>query len=155
MHSRIFQISKECNTESISESRYEEYFVPSIADYVVKVADVEDDYKWLSQFTEGIKVETKDNITILIIVSKEKYFEKSFDDFQERIEKFSNYTLDEFMNTKSDFDMYDLKSAYNNKYGFYVDDNDEYFGITTFDDFMRNVNDGDVYYLSNVFDYHF
>lgn len=155
MHSRIFQISKECNTDSISESRYEDYFVPSIADYVVQVADVEDDYAWLSQFAKGIKVETKDGVTTLTIVSKEEYFEKSFDNFQELIKKFSDYSLDEFISEKSFYDMYDLKREYDNKYGFYVDDNDEYFGIATFDYFMRSVNDGDVYYLSSVFDYHF
>lgn len=155
MHSRIFQISKEPKAESILESRYEEYFVPSIADYVVKVTDVKDDYKWLAQFCKGIKIETKDNVTTLTIVSKKEYFEKFFNDFKELIKKFNEYSIDEFMDEKSYFDMHELKRAYDNKYGFYIDDNDEYFGLTTFDNFMRNVNDGDVYYLSNVFDYHF
>lgn len=155
MHSRIFQISKECKTDSISESRYEEYFVPSNADYVVKVENVEDDYKWLAQFAKGIKVETKDNVTTLTIVSKKEYFENCFNEFQELIKKFSDYSLDEFMSEKSFYDMYNLKREYDDKYGFYIDDNDEYFGIATFDNFMRNVNDGDVYYLSSVFDYHF
>lgn len=45
MHSRIFQVSKERNAEPIQEYRYEDYFVPSVADYVVKVDNVGSDYK--------------------------------------------------------------------------------------------------------------
>ena len=151
----IFQVSKEQNADSISESRYEDYFIPSIADYVVKVADVEDDYKWLSEHAKGIKIETKDGVTTLTIVSKEEYFEKSFNEFQELIKKFNEYTLKEFIDAKNWLDFYNFKRCYDNRYGFYVDDNDEYFGTVTFDEFMRNVNNGDVYYLSSTFDYHF
>lgn len=155
MHSRIFQVSKERNAEPISESRYEDYFIPSIADYVVKVADVEDDYKWLTDINKGLKVETKDGVTTLTIVSKKEYFEKSFNEFQEYLKTVSEYSIDEFIDSKNWLVFYNLRNSYDEKYGFYVDDNDEYFGIASFDEFMRNVNDGDVFYLSTVFDYHF
>ena len=157
MHSRIFQISKERNAEPINDFRYEDYFIPSIADYVVKVNDTErikNDYKWLTDVCKGIKVETKDGVTTLTIVSKKEYFEKSFNEFQELIKKVSTYNLDDFISAKNWLDFYNLRNYYDEKYGFYIDDNDEYFGIATFDEFMRNVNEGDVYYLSTVFDYH-
>ena len=155
MHSRIFQVSKERNAEPIQECRYEDYFVPSVADYVVKLDDVEYEYKWLTSVNKGLKVETKDGVTTLTIVSKKEYFEKSFNEFQELIKKFSEYSLDDFVSDDNWLDFYNLKDAFDKSHGFYVDDNDEYIGTVTFDNFMRNVNDGDVFYLSTVFDYHF
>lgn len=155
MHSRIFQVSKERNAEPIQEYRYSDYFVPSIADYVVNVADVESDYKWLADENKGLKVETKDGVTTLTIVSKKEYFEKSFNEFQECLKTVNEYSIDEFIDSKNWSVFYNLRNSYDEKYGFYVDDNDEYFGIATFNEFMRNVNDGDVFYLSTVFDYHF
>ena len=155
MHSRIFQVSKERNAEPISESRYEDYFIPSIADYVVNVADVEDEYKWLTSVNKGLKVETKDGVTTLTIVSKKEYFEKSFNEFKEYLKTVNEYSIDEFIDSKNWLVFYNLRNSYDEKYGFYIDDNDEYFGIATFNEFMRNVDDGDVFYLSTVFDYHF
>ena len=155
MHSRIFQVSKERNAEPISESRYEDYFIPSIADYVVNVADVEDEYKWLTSVNKGLKVETKDGVTTLTIVSKKEYFEKSFNEFKEYLKTVNEYSIDEFIDSKNWLTFYNLRNSYDDKYGFYIDDNDEYFGIATFNEFMRNVDDGDVFYLSTVFDYHF
>lgn len=155
MHSRIFQVSKERNAEPIQEYRYENHFIPSIADYVVKVDNVENDYKWLTDANKGLKIETKDGVTTLTIVSKKEYFEKSFNEFQEYLKTVSEYSIDEFIDSKNWAVFYNLKNAYEDKHGFYVDDNDEYFGIATFNEFMRNVNDGDVFYLSTVFDYHF
>lgn len=154
MHSRIFQVSKERNAEPIQECRYENYFIPSIADYVVKVDNVESDYKWLTDINKGLKVETKDGVTTLTIVSKKEFFEKSFNEFQEYLKTVNEYSIDEFIDSKNWLVFYNLRNSYDNKYGFYVDDNDEYFGIATFNEFMRNVNDGDVFYLSTVFDYH-
>jgi len=153
MHSRIFQISKEQNVDSITEDRYFDGYMTH-ADYVVQNKSVESDYEWLTSCNNGLKIETKDGVTTLTIVSKEEYFEKSFNNFKKYVKKINNYTLEEFMGNNS-FDMYNLKESYDNEYGFYVDDNDEYFGLVTFDYFMRSVNNGDTYYLSSVFDYHF
>ena len=155
MHSRIFQVSKERNAEPIQDYRYEDYFVPSVADYVVKLDDVEYEYKWLTKVNKGLKVETKDGVTTLTIVSKKDYFEKSFNEFKEHLKTVNEYSIDEFIDSKNWLVFYNLRNSYDEKHGFYIDDNDEYFGIATINEFMRNVNDGDVYYLSTVFDYHF
>ena len=45
--------------------------------------------------------------------------------------------------------------AYEDTGGFYVDDNDEQFGIITFDKFMRKADEGSVWYIGAVTDYHF
>ena len=155
MHSRIFQVSKERNAEPIQDYRYEDYFVPSVADYVVKLDDAEYEYKWLTSVNKGLKVETKDGVTTLTIVSKKEYFEKSFNEFKENLKTVNEYSIDEFIDSKNWLTFYNLRNSYDDKYGFYIDDNDEYFGTVTINEFMRNVNDGDVFYLSTVFDYHF
>ena len=155
MHSRIFQVSKNKIEEPISDYRYDEGFVGRIADYVVKSESKQDDIKWLTTCHKGLEVETKDGVTTLKIVSKTEYFEKSFEEFQEYVEKVSTYSLEDFIDSSKWLDMYRLKDAYNDEHGFYVDDNDEYFGIATLDEFMRNVQDGDIYYIGSTFDYHF
>lgn len=157
MHSRIFQVSKEPVTEDklIEEYRYEDGFVGRIADYVVKQGDITEDIEWLTRCKKGIEVTEKDGITTLKIVSKRDYFEGAFENFQKLINKFSDYTLSDFIDSKNWLDFYQLKDSYDDQHAFYIDDNDEYFGIATLDEFMRNVEDGDIYYIGNTFDYHF
>ena len=157
MHSRIFQVSKNRITKDnrINKWRYDDYFIGRIADYVVESEDTDEDLKWLTTCKKGIEVVKKSKITILKIVSKEEYFESSFEEFQELIKKFNDYTLADFIDSKNWMDFYQLKDSYDDKHGFYVDDTDEYFGITSFDDFMRNVENGDTYYIGNTFDYHY
>lgn len=158
MHSRIFQISKEPITSEnrIHESRYEDGFVGRIADYVVESESIGEDIEWLKTCHKGIEVEEKEDGTITMkIVSKEEYFEKSYDEFKSLIEKFKDYTISDFIDSKNWLDFYNFKSSYDEKYGFYVDDNDDYFGTETLDCFMRNAQEGDIYYIGSVFDYHF
>ena len=47
------------------------------------------------------------------------------------------------------------KDAYDDQNGFKIDDNDEYFGITSLDNFVRNVEEGKTYYIGKTFDYNF
>ena len=157
MHSRIFQVSKNKITKDnlIKEYRYNDYFVGKVADYVVDSENKKADLEWLTSCNKGLELMVEDNCYKLKVVSKAEYFEKKFEDFQENIEKLSNYSLEDFMDNSKWLDMYHLKDNYDNEYGFYIDDNDEYFGIATFDHFMRNAEDGDVYYIGNTFDYHF
>ena len=163
MHSRIFQVSKEPITEDnkISEYRYEEGFVGNNGvDYVVPTENKQADLEWLTICHSGLDVNVSydaDNkpVVKLTILSKEEYFTKKFDEFKEGLAKLQDYTLEDFMNNANWLDMYRLKDAYNNEHGFYIDDNDEYHGITTFDEFVRSTNDGDVFYIGAVFDYHF
>lgn len=156
MHSRIFQVSKNKITEDnrIEEYRYDDGFVGRVADYVVKQDDIKSDLEWLTTCHKGIEVTRNGKTVKLTIVSREEYFEKSFEEFKEGLQKLSEYTMADFIDSKNWLDFWKLKDSYDNEHGFYVDDNDEYFGITTFDNFMRNAEDGDVYYIGNVFDYH-
>ena len=155
MHSRIFQISSNRITEDdrISESRYEDYFVPSVADYVVASEDEVDDMKWLAQATKGLKVNPEKRTVQLI--SKKEYFEDKFNKFQEAVEKLKDTSLDEFITTKLDFKMYDLKSAYEEKYEFYFDDNYEHLGNVPLDEWVRNTKEGELFFIGSTFDYHF
>ena len=156
MHSRIFQVSRKpiSQEDLIEEYRYEDSFVGSHADYVVKQSESEgiDDLDWLQTATKGLEIDTeKKTITI---TSKEKFFETKHEKFQELLEKLQYMSLKEFSNAQNSFDMYDLESAYNDKYGFYIDDNDEYCGLTTLDDWVRNAEENKTYYVGNIFDYH-
>ena len=153
MHSRIFQVSTEPITEEnyISEYRYDEYLVGQDGiDYVVESESRTDDIEWLKNH-KGLEI-TENTIKV---VSKKEYFEKSFEEFQEYVEKFSNYTIEDFMNPQNWLDFYRLKDAYDDQNGFKIDDNDEYFGITSLDNFVRNVEEGKTYYIGKTFDYHF
>lgn len=170
MHSKIFQISKERVTDFITEYRYFNGFVGSIADYV---GDMEkkywkDNWDWLASYAKD-SIEIKDGK--LTIVSKKKYFESHYTAFMENIKKAANISLEQFMSddysvemtgpdgntykSRASFLVSDINFAFSDKYGFYMDDNDEYYGMETFDDFMRHAKDGDVFYLGSVIDYHF
>lgn len=153
MHSRIFQVSENPITEEnyINEYRYDEYLVGQDGiDYVVESDSRTEDIEWLKH-NKGLEI-TEDTIKV---VSKKDYFEKSFEKFQELIEKFSNYTTEDFINPQNWLDFYHLKDAYDDQYGFKIDDNDEYFGITSLDNWVRNVEEGKTYYIGKTFDYHF
>lgn len=158
MHSRIFQVSKNEITEDnqINSYRYDEGFIGNNGvDYVVDSESRKDDLEWLTNCHKGLEVNTKGKNTTLKIVSKTEYFEKKFEEFQEYLNKLKDYTMEDFVDSSKWLDMYRLKDAYNDEHGFYIDDNDEYHGITTFDEFIRNAEDGDVYYIGRTFDYHF
>ena len=157
MHSRIFQVSSEPITEEnlINESRYYDGFVGSAGiDYVVESESVKDDLDWLGH-REGIEIKEDNGVFTLTIVSKKAFFEKQFEEFKELAEKVSNYSMEEFIDAKNWLDFYRLKDAYEDTHGFHIDDNGEYFGITTLDDFMRNAEEGKTYYIGKTFDYHF
>ena len=151
MHSRIFQVSENPITDLIHESRYDEYLVGQDGiDYVVESESRTEDIKWLKNH-KGLEI-TENTIKV---VSKKEYFEKSFEEFQEYVEKLSNYTTEDFINPQNWLDFYRLKEAYDDQLGFKIDDNDEYFGITSLDNWVRNVEEGKTYYIGKTFDYHF
>ena len=157
MHSRIYQISEKPITEFTDEYRYEEDFVGNHADYVVGVEYDSEDYmadlKWLRNVTEGLEVNLKEKP--ITVINKKQYFSEKHDKFQELLEKLQNITLEEFSSRARYFDILDLKSAFDDEYSFYVDDNDEFCGITTLDNWVRNAEEGKKYYVGSIFDYHF
>lgn len=157
MHSRIYQVSKEPIKEFIDEYRYEDNFVGRHADYVDLVEHESEDYisdlKWLQNATKGLEVNLKKGT--VKVLSKKDYFEEKHEQFKEYLKKLQDITLADFTSRKNRFDILDLESAYNDKYSFYVDDNDEYYGITTLDDWVRSVEENETYYIGSIFDYHF
>ena len=170
MHSKIFQISKGEVKDFITEDRYIDGFVGQIADYVQEM-DKEvwkETWNWLSDFCKGA-IEINENK--LTVIDKEKYFANRYTDFQLLIKKAADISLEQFMSNDYTIDitdqygntfkrnapslMCDIGLVFDDKLGFYVDDNDGYAGLETFDSFMRRVHNGDVYYLGSVIDYHF
>lgn len=155
MHSRIFQVSSEPikNDELIDECRYEDW---DTADYVVEQTTEEEqksDMEWIMTACKGIKVDTEKRT--ITITSKKEYFDERHDRFKELAEELSDITLEDFISTKMYFKFYELQSCYEDKCGFYIDDNDEYTGLTNMDNWVRNTEENKVYYIGSIFDYHF
>lgn len=158
MHSRIFQVSIEPIEEEnlIEDYRYEDGFVGSHADYVVKETsetDIESDLEWLQEATKGLEVD-KEKKTLKIL-SKEDYFKNKHEKFKELADELSYISLEDFISNEATFSVEDLKSAFEEKRGFYIDDNDEYIGIANLDNWIRNAEENKTYYIGNIFDYHF
>lgn len=155
MHSRIFQVSSEPIEDFITEERYYDGFVGQHADYVSTVeseTNLIEDLKWLGS-REGLSVDL-DKKTVTV-TSKKEYFEKKFDEFKDLIEELKDMTTDEFTEGKHDLKFYQLKSAYENEHGFYMDDHDEYMGLSNIDYWVRSTEENKPYYIGSVFDYHF
>ena len=155
MHSRIFQVSANpiSKEDYISEFKYDENRVNGIADYVVTVSEPLEDLKWLQSVNKGLEVNFEEKT--VTITSKKEYFERSYEEFQEKLEELQQATIDDFITTKNHFQMYELQKSYDNKYGFYIDDNDEYMGLDTLDAWVREAEENKKYYIGRVFDYHF
>lgn len=158
MHGKIFQITKEKYNESAwisSDDYYDHWFVGAIADYVSDDVDRKECIEWLKTSLNGA-INIRGNI--LTIVDKGKYFERKFAEFREQLDALTKISAEQFMgNEPSDIDMtvYRLKEAYDDKYGYYVDDCGEWGGLGTFDDFMRRSTNGERYYIGGIVDYHF
>ena len=153
MHSRIYQIS----TEPIDEEEYfdesdfyEHWFLGAIADYVSEDTDRDEDITWLGRVNKEVFQITDGKLQV---ISKEGYFEKSYENFQELIEKMSDITLKDFQTAKCDSAMWKLKNTYDDEFSFYMYSED--YGLETLDHFMRRVEDGDIYYIGGTLDYHY
>ena len=153
MHSRIFQVSLNPieKADYITESNYdyEHWFVGSIADYVSDDCDREEDIKWLKGCVEGISFGADNNGEYFIVESKETYFEKKFIAFKKVLDKISKCTLSDFV--QDIFEFYQLNILYEDKYGFYIDTDEE---LMTFDAFIRYCVEKEKYYLGGTCDYH-
>lgn len=155
MHSRIFQVSEspikeECLTD---ESCYDEWDHP---DYVCQVENDKNiiaDLEWLQTATKGIKVDT--GARTITITSKKEYFEEKLEKFKALAEELSTITQDEFMSSESSYKVSSLEDSYNTKCGFYIDDNNEYCGLTTLDSWVRYSKENKTYYVGSIFSYHY
>lgn len=170
MHSKIFQISRERVTDFITDDRYFDGFVGYIADYVGNIDKKywKDNWDWLANYAKGA-IEIKDGK--LTIINRKEYFASKYAEFKKNVEQAATINFEQFMSHDYGIELTgptgntykasasslvaNINYTFNDKYGFYVDDNGEYYGMETFDSFMRWVNDGDVFYLGSVIDYHF
>ena len=155
MHSRIFQVSTTPISEDdyITESDYwDHWFTRSIADYVNENTERYDDIQWLIDcyFIRGIEFGTDDCGEYMIVKSKEKYFQNAFNRFQELLDKIKTYNLEDFIEGISE--MWSLKNEYEEKFGFYIESEEN--GLTTIDDFIRGCNVNEKYYIGGTIDYH-
>lgn len=152
MHSRIFQVSKEPieKEDYIKEDNYiyEHWFLNSIADYVSDNCDRNVDIRWLQDCALGFTFGTDDNGEYFIVNSKEEYFKSSFEGFKKALEALHNISIEQFV---SYVNIYGLNTYYNEKYGFYIDIDDE---LMTLDSFVRYCNNGEKYYIGGTVDYH-
>jgi hypothetical protein len=160
MHSRIYQISKAPidKLDYIDEEKYyDHWFTNSVADYVNGDTDRDYDIEWLGNCykNKGLSFGQDNNGEYFIVENKTKYFEANFEKFQKELKELSEKTLDDFMGGESNMSLYRLKSSYDNEFGFYIDDEDEYHGVATFDRFMRCATVGTKYYIGATIDYHF
>lgn len=156
MHSRIFQVSLKPidKAEYITESEYyDHWFTNSVADYVNDDCNRGEDIEWLKDCYEGRGIEfgADDNGEYFIIKSRIKYFEKTYEKFQGLLEKIRNYDITEFANGIYEF--WSLKEAYEDKFGFYVQTDDN--GLITIDNFARVYPENTKYYIGATIDYHY
>lgn len=160
MHSRIFQISKKriSKEEFICEEKYDEIrFVGAIADYVEEVTDEsskKEDVEWLGE-VEGIT--TDPEAMTLMVTSKKDHFKQPYKEFVKQIKKIQKTTFEDFAEDKNDevgMNIYRIKLAYEEEYTFYVDDDNEKFGLITLDSFVRQAKENKKYYIGAIFDYH-
>lgn len=155
MHSRIIQISKEKidKDDYIEESDYWDNFVGPIADYVSEDTDRDGDIEWFVEILKDSIEYNKDEESFTI-KDRKKYFERSYDKFMKILNEISDtMTLDKYM-SPCDTVIYSLKSTYDDKFGFYIDDKGEYHGLSTLDNFMRYAEDGQKFYIGGTMDYH-
>lgn len=158
MHSRIYQISTKPihKDDYIEESNYyDHWFTNSVADYVNGNTDREDDIDWLKSCykAQGLSFGVDEDGEYFIVEDKSKYFAKSFELFQKALKELSEITIDDFLTTKYGMKMYNLKSAYDDEFGFYVDGDG--IGMETFDAFVRYADVNAKYYIGATIDYHF
>lgn len=155
MHSRIFQVSTEPISQdeyTIESNYYDHWFTNSIADYVSDNCNRTDDIEWLKDCYEekGIEFGKDGSGEFLIIRSKVKYFDKAYDRFQEPLEQINKYDMSHF--TKGIYEFWELKNAYEEKFGFYMDTDDN--GLITLDNFVRIYPENVKLYIGGTIDYH-
>ena len=153
MQSRIFQAStKPIKREDYvcADNYYDHWFTITFADYVSDDCNRDEDIKWLKESVNGIKFGNDKNGDYLVIINKEDYFNEAFKRFKNHIDKLKDCTIQQF--TSGIPCMYTLKNAYEEKFGFYIDVDED---LMTLDSFVREATENKKYYIGNTIDYHF
>lgn len=153
MHSKIIQLEDEPIPENrfVTVSDIPDWFVSGIADYVIKVDDV-DIVKTVTQVFDrnGIRFDP-DNRTVTF--TDTEYFQEKFIRFKEILTQIqSKLTLGWFSHNMG-VEMAELGVMYNNRFGDYIYHDRM---LHTLDEFVRNHADRDTrYYVGGILDYHY
>lgn len=153
MHSIIFQVSEKPidKADYIDESNYiyDHWFTNSVADYVSNSCYRDEDLKWFEDCAKGITCGKDENGEYFIITSKEEYFESAFNRFKKLIDDIKDCTINDF--AEGIDEIWSIKNVYEDKYGFYVDIDDD---LMSLDSFVRLCNKNVKYYIGGTVDYH-
>lgn len=163
MHSRIFQIetSPVDESEFITENDYigDHWFVYSVADYVVPDENRSVSIEWFketlsagSAYVEYFADEDGEGF-ILHEGFVTAYFENEFKGFTAALQSLAaQATSDAFANGKLSVAMINLETAYDDKFGFYIDCDET--GLVTLNRFLRCSQPEVRYYFGGTVDYH-
>lgn len=158
MHSLIFQITgkKKSPAEYIAPSDYDtHWFLRSIGDYVM---EVEDRKSAIEQLVEnGVKTWQEGEEFFFMVTDKKAFFENRYKAFQMALSRAKSIAFEDFitLDCKVATAVSEIRYSYDEEYGFYVEDSDEYAGLQTLDEFIRRAEEGKPYYIGGVLDYHF
>ena len=160
MHSRIFELSEHPIEESdrYSYDWLPDWFYGSIADYAgdIENKDRDDEIQWLVGFfagqckNDGDRIEFTDK-------AREQHFRRTYWDFIKAASLLSAMSFDAFCGTTGyralKDTLYDLNRAFEDKFGFYVFDQDKD-ELITLDAWIREADLSKPYYVGGILDYH-
>lgn len=158
MHSRIIELSDEpiMAHERMCECSVPEWFYYSVADYTNAATDRDQDIKWfLEEVVRVVDVSEDGESFTFKPKAKQKYFERQYHAFLDKVCELSGISLDAFVGeTKYDIGMamYKLKEHYADKFGFYIYFKDQ---LKTLDDWIRETDLSGSFYFGGTLDYHF
>ena len=165
MHSKIIQLET-CpvgDVGRIEPSNYytDHWFTSTIADYVEDDDDPNDTLETLVQILNagdaGQFERFKDEHGEGVIFRDEfarAYLEREYKAFEQELRNLvAKATVDAYCENKLGMWMYQLNEAYNDKYGFYIQNEDE--GLVTLTSFVRSIKPDTKYYFGGTVDYHF
>ena len=163
MHSRVYQIATHpiARDDLLDEHILPDFFVATVADYVVTVDDPAKDYDWFVRVQGGAAVLSEEKNSFSIIPGgKKKYFRSKYRDFMEKVALLTTTTLEAFsgeeampMNCRIDQLFHEAARALEDRNGFYVFQDGK--GLVSLDAWMRDAAEGEIYYFGTVLDYHF
>ena len=178
-HSRIFQISKTpLDKDDLMHDCHYDECIPNTMDYVLASNNIQGDLKWLQEtYGKYIKVNTRrKTITIRHInqfkaerlrtitkLAKELAeaaalaaynIESGYTDAYDGTYAHSGTNLAAGEHRSIDTLIYLINTADSDKYGFYIDDNNDYWGLMPLNEWLSDLKNGDTFYIGKIFDYH-
>lgn len=163
MHSKIIQLENmplEEDDRITEEDFYDTWFTASVADYVDDDYDRDDTLKTFKnilgtcqEHVEFFEDEYGEGV-IFHAGFVQAYLAKQFKQFRIELKILEETaTLDSFCNRDIAQSMRRLNDAYNNKYGYYIQNCDT--ELKTFDSFLRYMKPDVKYYFGGTVDYHY